>query len=111
MHMWGRQTVCTNLLTQNTSDRPHMSMLQSPAQDIADMDSIVVCGPAFEALTAMGQLEAAGGDMSRVQHCGLVEQGSSLSTLLRGAAPLAGVTLPETIQVCVTWLLFLGLPH
>ncbi|KAL3144843.1 hypothetical protein ABBQ38_001949 [Trebouxia sp. C0009 RCD-2024] len=68
-------------------------------EDIADMDSIVVCGPAFEALTAMGQLEAAGGDMSRVQHCGLVEQGSSLSTLLRGAAPLAGVTLPETIQV------------
>lgn len=88
-----------------------MSIVQAPAQDVANMDSIVVYGPAFEALTAMGQLEAAGVDMLRVQHWELVEQGSSLSTLLRGAAPLAGVTLPETIQVCIPWLLFLGLPH
>ncbi|KAL3144090.1 hypothetical protein ABBQ32_003882 [Trebouxia sp. C0010 RCD-2024] len=74
-------------------------LLGSIAKDVANMDSIVVYGPAFEALTAMGQLEAAGVDMLRVQHWELVEQGSSLSTLLRGAAPLAGVTLPETIQV------------
>ena len=81
------------------------SALQLSAQGVADMGSIVVYGPAFEALAAMEQLEAAGVDSSRVQLWEPSEQGSGLSTLLRAAAPLAGGALPEAIQVGMTWLL------
>ena len=70
-------------------------------QGIAEMDSIVVCGPAFEAFTALGQLKAAGVSVSKVKHLAPAGPEPALSALLREAANQAGVTLPETIQVCL----------
>lgn len=82
------------------------------AQDIADTDSIIVYGPAFEAFTAMGQLEAAGVAASKLKHWEPCEESPAddLSALLHDVAPLAGVALPESIQVSVTWLCSLSLP-
>ena len=71
------------------------------------MESIVVYGPAYEAFTAMGQLEAAGVSASKMKHLQLAPSGQEggLSVLLCEACPRAGVTLPSTTQVRLALLL------
>lgn len=63
------------------------------------MESIMVHGPAFEACTAMRQLEMAGVDLVKVTHMAPVAQQPALSVLLGEAADLAGIALPEALQV------------
>ena len=70
------------------------------AQGLAEMDSIIVYCPAFEAFTAIEQLEAAGVCASKLKHLSPSGMEPSLSALLREACTRAGVTLPETIRVC-----------
>ncbi len=80
---------------------------QAAVQGINQMDSIIVHGPALEAYTAIGHLQAAGVDLAKVKHlaparqqpgpAGLYLEG--LSVLLQEAAGLAGVALLAATQV------------
>ena len=58
-----------------------------------------MCGPAFEACTAISHLEAAGVDLTKVLHLTNPGQQPGVSALLPEAARQACIALPTATQV------------